>query len=85
MKLFKPKEFSGRTHVPVDPCIAPLVQALNDGGIQTEASCCGYGNRPGSIILEDKNRWLFISSDYEEGQKIDKIHSKAGYKSMGGE
>ena len=39
--------------VAVDRCIAPLVRVLNEGGMKTGASCCGHGNRPGSIILED--------------------------------
>lgn len=36
-----------------DPCIAPLVKALNDGGLPTVASCCGHGKRSGSIVLAD--------------------------------
>lgn len=36
-----------------DPCIASLVSALNYGGIETTASCCGHGNNDGSIILAD--------------------------------
>ena len=43
----------GAAEVAVDRCIAPLVRALNQGGMKTSASCCGHGNRPGSIILED--------------------------------
>lgn len=36
-----------------DPCIAPLVKALNDGDVPTVASCCGHGDRDGSIVLAD--------------------------------
>jgi hypothetical protein len=36
-----------------DPCLVPLVRALNDGGIPTKASCCGHGKRNGSIVLAD--------------------------------
>lgn len=36
-----------------DPCIASLVAALNYGGIETVASCCGHGDRDGNIILKD--------------------------------
>jgi len=53
VKLAKPRS-DGRTHAPIDPCIAPIVQALNDGGILTIASCCGHGHRPGSIIFQDE-------------------------------
>lgn len=36
----------------IDSCIAPLVSALNAGGIRTVASCCGHGRLPGNIIIE---------------------------------
>ena len=36
-----------------DPCLAPLVSALNAGGIPTVASCCGHGTQHGSIVLAD--------------------------------
>jgi hypothetical protein len=36
-----------------DPCIVPLVQALNAGGVRTVASCCGHGRNVGSICLAD--------------------------------
>jgi hypothetical protein len=38
---------------PIDRCIAPIVQALNDGGVTTVSSCCGHGKRPGVIALAD--------------------------------
>lgn len=38
---------------PIDACIADLVQGLNEHGIKTRASCCGHGNNPGVIVLED--------------------------------
>ena len=60
----------GRTHAPVDPCIAPLVQALNDAGIQTSASCCGHGHRPGIINLSD-GRELIVMPDFETSRRID--------------
>lgn len=43
-----------------DPCIASLVAALNYGGIETVASCCGHGQRPGNIVLAD-GRFLTIT------------------------
>lgn len=52
-----PAGFNGsnksRTTVPVDSCIAPLVDALNRAGIHTLDSCCGHGKGPGSIRLMD--------------------------------
>jgi len=48
----------------IDPCIAGIVAALNAGGIETLASCCGHG-RPGvygSIVLAD-GRELVVHED----------------------
>ncbi len=38
---------------PVDRCLAPIVQALNDAGILTESCCCGHGRGFGYIGLRD--------------------------------
>lgn len=53
-----------------DPCLAPLVRALNASDelpkvptvcgpepIATIASCCGHGNNPASVIMADGS-WL---------------------------
>lgn len=45
-----------------DPCLVPIVKALNDGGTRTVASCCGHGERLGSIALADR-RLLVIVPD----------------------
>jgi len=37
----------------VDKCIADIVQALNDGGLETVASCCGHKKIDGIISLRD--------------------------------
>ena len=37
----------------IDACIAPIVKALNEGGVITTQSCCGHGKEPGSIELAD--------------------------------
>lgn len=37
----------------IDACIAPIIKALNEGGIDTSASCCGHGKGPGRIDLVD--------------------------------
>lgn len=36
-----------------DPCIEPLVRALNAAGLRTIASCCGHGTHPTSVVLDD--------------------------------
>lgn len=43
----------GKPIVWCDPCITPLVVALNSCGLSTVASCCGHNKRSGSIILSD--------------------------------
>jgi hypothetical protein len=47
------------------------VKALNDAGIETIASCCGHGKRPGNIVLKD-GRELIIAPDFEAGRMIDR-------------
>lgn len=39
--------------VMIDSCIADIVKALQDGGIDMRASCCGHGKRNGHILLQD--------------------------------
>ena len=48
----------------IDPCIAPIVKALNDGGILTAATCCGHGSEMGDIWLDD-GRVLALFSDWD--------------------
>lgn len=45
----------------IDFCIADLVKALQEGGIDMRASCCGHDKYPGYIILQD-GRVLVIES-----------------------
>ena len=37
----------------VDLCIADIVAGLNAAGLQTVASCCGHGEKPGIVSLAD--------------------------------
>jgi len=54
--LMKQKLFSGRIETKVDACIAPLVQMLNNYGIETIACCCGHGKTTRSHIrISSKN------------------------------
>lgn len=53
----------------VDACIAPLVQALNDGGLPTIASCCGHGHRPGRVSLRD-GRDVLVCASMEEAEAL---------------
>jgi len=54
----------------VDACIQLLVQGLNDAGFQTLNSCCGHGQRPGWIALED-GRHILIAKDHDEMKLMD--------------
>lgn len=37
----------------IDWCIHQIVAALNAGGVETVACCCGHGEKPGRIDLAD--------------------------------
>lgn len=60
-----------------DPCIAPLVGALNDAGIETIASCCGHNHAPGNVILAD-GRWLLIIPPEQVDDVYRDIHARIG-------
>jgi hypothetical protein len=47
--------------VGIDACIAPIVKALQAGGIDMRGSCCGHGRADGKIILAD-GRVLIVHS-----------------------
>lgn len=46
----------------IDACIAPIVKALQGGGIDMRASCCGHGVAAGRIDLAD-GRTLWIERE----------------------
>ena len=45
----------------IDSCIAPLVKALQESGIDMRSSCCGHGRPLGDIYLQD-GRILLIDT-----------------------
>lgn len=55
-----------------DPCLVPLISALNAAGQKTIASCCGHRRRPAHIILAD-GREIIIARNRYEASKIDAI------------
>ena len=63
VRLCKPKEISKREEMPVDACLAPLVQMLNDYGIETIACCCGHGKTTYSRIRIHPKNIEFIRMD----------------------
>src|SRR3990172_5444516 len=56
--------------VDIDSCIAPIIRALNDGGVMTVACCCGHEKRPGSVVLAD-GREFIIAPDYETARIVE--------------
>jgi len=47
------RDGSGKPTVWCDPCLEPLIRALNENGLPTIASCCGHDNQPGRVTLRD--------------------------------
>lgn len=64
---------AGKATVWCDPCLAPLIRALNRGGLRTVASCCGHGHRPGRISLAD-GRELFLVANYKAATELDRFY-----------
>lgn len=73
------RDESGSPTVWCDPCIAPLVAALNAADTPTIASCCGHDHRPGSITLAD-GRQLLIMDEYWSELLSGIIHELVGCK-----
>jgi len=44
----------------IDSCIAPIVKALEEGGVMMTASCCGHGKTEGRIDLLDGRRLMIV-------------------------
>ena len=42
----------------IDKCIAPIVRALQEGGIDMRSSCCGHGKTDGEIELQDGRKLI---------------------------
>ncbi len=76
---------TGKIHwkkMTIDKCIAPIVEALQEGGIDMSGSCCGHNERNGYITLQDK-RILIIKKE-ESGYLIpaDLINDEAAIEEM---
>ena len=48
----------------IDSCIAPIVSALQKGGIDMRGSCCGHSKWMGQIALQDGRVLLIGNNDY---------------------
>lgn len=49
--------------VKIDRCIAPIVKALQEGGIDMRGSCCGHGKFPGTVHLQDGRLLLIVDAE----------------------
>jgi hypothetical protein len=47
----------------IDACIAPLVRALQEGGIDMRGSCCGHGRVDGHIDFQDGRGLVVLSPE----------------------
>lgn len=66
------RDKNGKPKIFCDPEIVDIVQALNNGGVPTIASCSGHGERKGNIALKD-GRELIIANDFEDARRIEKL------------
>ena len=57
--IYKPKK--------IDACIADIVQALQDGGMDMRGCCCGHDKTLGNIHLQDGRVLLILNQD--QGKK----------------
>jgi hypothetical protein len=74
------RDADGTPTIWCDPCIAPIIQALNDGGLETTASCCGHDHSPGLVSLRD-GRYLMVLPDRAWFDLLcDFIHGRIGCK-----
>lgn len=61
VKISARKSYTGQGRwdtKPIDRCLAPIVQALNDAGIYTEECCCGHGRGDGYLGLIDGRMFI---------------------------
>jgi hypothetical protein len=51
---------------PIDACIADLVRALQEGGVDMRGSCCGHGSDFGRISLRDGRTLIVTDYTYDQ-------------------
>jgi len=66
----------------IDRCIAPLVKALQEGGIDMRGSCCGHGKGPGEIHLQDGRMFLILSKEMTKEFMMRRTKEGADFRSM---
>lgn len=64
----------------VDACIAPLVQMLNDYGIETLGCCCGHGKEDGERSIMIHFRHLtFDAIKFADGKEAPRLKIHFGH------
>lgn len=68
----------------IDRCIAPIVKALQEGGIDMRGSCCGHGKYLGDIHLQDGRMLLILSVEQADlyMAKVTKENPKGGLQAL---
>lgn len=59
--------------VKVDRCLAPIVKALNDGGIDTGQCCCGHGEGDGFIMALYNGQYRLLVAVSEGQESLDRM------------
>ena len=62
------KSYTGKKRMKmmgIDACLAPIVKALLDAGIETEECCCGHGKGPGYLALMDDRCFILVNGKEE--------------------
>jgi len=66
VKILPAYSCTGKEHwkmAKIDACIAPIVRALQEGGIDMVGSCCGHYEREGYIELADGRCLVILPAD----------------------
>lgn len=69
VKITAHRSHTGKAYwrdMPIDKCIAPIVRALQNGGIDMDGSCCGHGRYEGSILLADGRELIILEAEDSE-------------------
>ena len=51
--------------ISIDACLAPIIKALLDAGIETEECCCGHGHNAGYIGFADDRCFIIVNGHKE--------------------
>ena len=76
-------ERHGRDGIWCDPCLEPLIRALNNAGMATAASCCGHSQYPGWVMLHD-GRDIVIYPDHMSNLAVNDPQLHASLLATGG-